>query len=133
MGNLLQREDHSNLKHHDRRDQSNPNLHHGLVRGGTDESLESHIFVHPGKLDEQLPSIIKPRLVQLAQPMVELPVKQIVKKGESDPRLEGASLKIKGANLRRLEPTRHTHGAENVCEQAHSSQHNGRHRRKEDY
>nr|POE60831.1 hypothetical protein CFP56_39843 [Quercus suber] len=31
MGNLLQREDNCHLKNHDRRDQSNPNLHHGLV------------------------------------------------------------------------------------------------------
>ena len=114
MGKLLQKEDHSNLRHHYRRDQSNPNSHHGLVRGGTEESLESHISAHLENLDERLPYTIGPSLVQLAQPMVELLVRQNVKKGESDSGLEGASLKIKGANLGRLKPTRHTHGRENV-------------------
>ena len=76
--------------------------------------MESHISAHLEKLDEQLPSTIGPSLVQLAQPMVELLVRQNVKKEESDSGLEGASLKIKGANLGRLKPTRHTHGKENV-------------------
>ena len=76
--------------------------------------MESHISAHLEKLDEQLPSTIEPSLVQLAQPMVELLVRQNVKKEESDSGLEGASLKIKGANLGRLKPTRHTHGKENV-------------------
>ena len=133
MGNILQREDHSHLKHHDRRDQSNPNSHHGLVRGRTDEGLEPHFSAHAGEPEEQLSPSLGPSLVQLAQPLVELPNRQAIKKGELDPGLERASLKIKGANLGRLKPTRHSVGEEDVRGQTHNSQHHGRHGRKEDH
>ena len=73
MGNILQAEDYSHLKHHNRRDQSNPNSHHGLVRGRSDEGLEPHLSVHAGEPEERLSPSLGPSLVQLAQPLVELP------------------------------------------------------------
>ena len=133
IGNILQGEDHSHLKHHDRRDQSNPKSHHGLVRGRYDEGLEPHLSTHAGEPEERLSPSLGPSLVQLAQSLVELPNRQAFKKGESDPGLERASLKIKGANLGRLKPTRHSVGEEDVRGQTHNSQHHGRHGRKEDH
>ena len=131
MGNILQGEDHSHLKINDRRDQSNPNPHHGLVRGRSDEGLEPHISTHKGEPEKRLPPSVGPGLVQLEQSLVELPNRQAFKKGESDSGLEGTSLKIKGANLGRLKPTRHSVGEEDVRGQAHNNQHHGRHGRKE--
>ena len=50
MGNLLQGEDHSPFKYHDKRNQSNPNSHHGMVRGRTDEGIEPHSSPSPQKV-----------------------------------------------------------------------------------
>ena len=133
MGDILQREDHCHLKQHDRGNQSKPNPHHGLFRGRTDDGLEPHFSTHAGEPEEQLSPSLGPSLVQLAQPLVELPNRQAIKKGELDPGLERASLKIKGANLGRLKPTKHSFGEEDVCGQTHNSQHHRRHGRKEDH
>lgn len=47
MEDLLQGEDHSPFIYHDKRNQSNPNSHHGMVRGRTDEGIEPHFPPHP--------------------------------------------------------------------------------------
>ena len=43
MGNLLQGENHSPFRYHDKRNQSNPNSHHGMVRGRPDEGIKPHL------------------------------------------------------------------------------------------